>query len=246
MAHVPYVVRQVEVLKLMLRARIRRWMKAAGTHLMASFNGTTRGNKTSRIRLLRYIGLRNRASSLQFAVRYEAYEKDWRSGFNELPYVDHWIMDTIRFRVFRYINWKWRHYRTTYSIQIMRTQCADAAKNGATPAAPPLPWPKRNTAAASNFAPRGSFEPFFARSAAPLGRFYTIRFIFRLPPDNLLLDRSPNIGPIISCWELDKFKSCRNKSLEPLKSWHFCINNIRTCFNFTTSYEGSKIRGTVQ
>jgi hypothetical protein len=26
-------------------------------------------------------------------------------------------------------------------------------------------------------------------------------------PDHLL-DRSPNIGPLISCWELDKFKNC--------------------------------------
>ncbi len=27
-------------------------------------------------------------------------------------------------------------------------------------------------------------------------------------PDHLLLDRSPNIGPLISCWELDKLKNC--------------------------------------
>ncbi len=30
--------------------------------------------------------------------------------------------------------------------------------------------------------------------------------------DHLLFDRSPNIGPLISCWELDKFKNCWNKS----------------------------------
>ncbi len=33
-----------------------------------------------------------------------------------------------------------------------------------------------------------------------------------MPPDHLLLDRSPNIGPLIHCWELDKIKNCRNKS----------------------------------
>ncbi len=31
-------------------------------------------------------------------------------------------------------------------------------------------------------------------------------------PDHLLLDRSPNIGPPISRWELDKFINCWNKS----------------------------------
>ncbi len=32
------------------------------------------------------------------------------------------------------------------------------------------------------------------------------------PPYHLLLDRTPNIGPLISCWELDKFRKCWNKS----------------------------------
>jgi hypothetical protein len=31
-------------------------------------------------------------------------------------------------------------------------------------------------------------------------------------PDHLLLDRSPNIGPLISRWGLDKFRNCWNKS----------------------------------
>jgi hypothetical protein len=38
-----------------------------------------------------------------------------------------------------------------------------------------------------------------------------------LPLDHLLLDRSPNIGPQISLWELDKFKNCRNKSFRTSK-----------------------------
>jgi hypothetical protein len=33
-----------------------------------------------------------------------------------------------------------------------------------------------------------------------------------LPPDHLLLDSAPNIGPLISRWELDIFKNCWNKS----------------------------------
>ncbi len=44
-----------------------------------------------------------------------------------------------------------------------------------------------------------------------LGIFYNS------PPDHLLLDRSPNIGPLISSWELDKFKSCWNRSFRTSK-----------------------------
>jgi hypothetical protein len=29
-----------------------------------------------------------------------------------------------------------------------------------------------------------------------------------LPSDHLLLDRSPNLGPLISRWELEKFENC--------------------------------------
>ncbi len=38
-----------------------------------------------------------------------------------------------------------------------------------------------------------------------------------LPFDHLLLDRSPNIRPHISRWELDKFKNCWNKSFRSSK-----------------------------
>ncbi len=42
-----------------------------------------------------------------------------------------------------------------------------------------------------------------------------------IPPDHLLLDRSPNIGPLLSRWELDKFKNYWNKiAFEPLEFWH--------------------------
>ncbi len=38
-----------------------------------------------------------------------------------------------------------------------------------------------------------------------------------VPPDHLLLDRSSNIGPLISCWELHKFKNSWNKSFRTSK-----------------------------
>ncbi len=68
---------------------------------------------------------------------------------------------------------------------------------------------------------------------------------FQLPLDDLLLNRSPNIGSFISCWELDELKIAETKALGPLKSRHFCVSNFRTCY-FPTRYEWSKIRGTVQ
>jgi hypothetical protein len=35
--------------------------------------------------------------------------------------------------------------------------------------------------------------------------------------DHLLLDSAPNIGPLISRWELDKFRNCWNKSFRTSK-----------------------------
>ncbi len=49
---------------------------------------------------------------------------------------------------------------------------------------------------------------------------YALLYASYIPPDHLLLDRSPNIGPLISRWELDKFQNCWNKSLR--------TSNIRT------------------
>ncbi len=44
-----------------------------------------------------------------------------------------------------------------------------------------------------------------------------IHSVRRYPPDHLSLDRSPNIGPLISRWELDKFKNSGNKSFRTSK-----------------------------
>ncbi len=49
--------------------------------------------------------------------------------------------------------------------------------------------------------------------------FYNLlkKTYFRTTPDHLLLDRSPNIGPLISRWKLDTFKNWCNKSFRTSK-----------------------------
>ncbi len=54
-----------------------------------------------------------------------------------------------------------------------------------------------------------SSHELFARKS--LGTSKGPYFLYATP-DHLLLDESPNIGPLISRWELDKFKNCWNKS----------------------------------
>ncbi len=41
--------------------------------------------------------------------------------------------------------------------------------------------------------------------------------IYHVPHDHLLLDSVPNLGPLISRWELEKFKNCWNKSFRTSK-----------------------------
>jgi hypothetical protein len=64
-------------------------------------------------------------------------------------------------------------------------------------------------------------------------------------PDNLLLDRCPNIGPLISRWERDKFKNCWNKSFTTSKILTLLYQQFS---NLLISHrdEWSKISGTVQ
>jgi hypothetical protein len=40
---------------------------------------------------------------------------------------------------------------------------------------------------------------------------------YKIPHDHLLLDRVPSIGPVISRWELGKFKNCWNKNFRTYK-----------------------------
>jgi hypothetical protein len=44
-----------------------------------------------------------------------------------------------------------------------------------------------------------------------------MKWIQLVPHNHLLLDSAPNIGLLISRWELDKFKNCWNKSLRTSK-----------------------------
>ncbi len=72
--------------------------------------------------------------------------------------------------------------------------------------------------------------------------FYCNSFILRInTPNHLLLDRSPNIGPLISCWELGKFKYFWNKSFRTSKILTL-LSAIFELVNFPTRYEWSKIR----
>jgi hypothetical protein len=57
-----------------------------------------------------------------------------------------------------------------------------------------------------------NFKIFFC-----INHWIKMSIYYIVPPDHLLLDRSPNIGPLISCWELDKFKNCWNKSFRTSK-----------------------------
>jgi hypothetical protein len=38
-----------------------------------------------------------------------------------------------------------------------------------------------------------------------------------VPPDHLLLDSVPNLGPLISCWEINKFKNLWNRNVRILE-----------------------------
>ncbi len=40
---------------------------------------------------------------------------------------------------------------------------------------------------------------------------------YRVPPDHQLLDSAPNFGPLISCWEINKFENCWYKSVRFLE-----------------------------
>jgi hypothetical protein len=37
------------------------------------------------------------------------------------------------------------------------------------------------------------------------GALYFVKYM--IPPDHLLLDGAPNLGPLISRWEINKFKN---------------------------------------
>ncbi len=54
-----------------------------------------------------------------------------------------------------------------------------------------------------------------------------------VPPDHLLLDSAPNLGPLVSCWELDKFKmKCWNKTVRAFKFLTLMYQQFSNLFIF--------------
>ncbi len=65
-------------------------------------------------------------------------------------------------------------------------------------------------------------------------------------PNHVLLDSAPNIGPLISRWELDKFKTFRKKIFRTSKILTHLYQQFSNLLISTTRYEWYKIRGTGQ
>ncbi len=67
-----------------------------------------------------------------------------------------------------------------------------------------------------------------------------------VPPDHLLLDSAPNLGPLISCWEINKFENCWYKSVEILDVLKLLFQQFFDFVKFPTKYVWSNIRRPVQ
>jgi hypothetical protein len=66
-----------------------------------------------------------------------------------------------------------------------------------------------------------------------------------LPPDHLLLDSAPNLGPLTSRWEINKFENCWYKS-QDFRGSNAFVSAIFEFAKFPTRYEWSNIRRPVQ
>ncbi len=66
------------------------------------------------------------------------------------------------------------------------------------------------------------------------------------PPDHLLMDRFPNIGPLISHGNLAYSNNAETKGFRTSKNPDSFVSAIFEFVNFPTRYEWSKIRGSVQ
>jgi hypothetical protein len=62
-----------------------------------------------------------------------------------------------------------------------------------------------------------------------------------LPPDHLLLDRSPNIGPLKSRWELGKFKNCWNKIFRTSKILTLLYQQFSNLLIFQRDMSGPRL-----
>ncbi len=76
--------------------------------------------------------------------------------------------------------------------------------------------------------------------------FQTVSVTHRLPHDHLLLDCVPNIGPLISRLELDKFKNCWNKSFRTSKILTLLYQQFSILLISQQDMSGPRLGGTVQ
>jgi hypothetical protein len=60
------------------------------------------------------------------------------------------------------------------------------------------------------------------------------------------LDRSPNFGPLISRWKINKFENCWYKSVRIFEVLKVLFEQFLVFVKFPTRYEWSNIRRPVQ
>jgi hypothetical protein len=74
--------------------------------------------------------------------------------------------------------------------------------------------------------------------------WYYVRMKWRmiLPHDHVLLDSAPNIGPLTSRWELDKFKNCWNKSFRASKILTLLYQQVSNLLISQRDMSGPRLR----
>jgi hypothetical protein len=67
-----------------------------------------------------------------------------------------------------------------------------------------------------------------------------------LPPDHLLLDIAPNLGPLISRWEINQVRKLLIQKCQDFRGSKAFVQQFFEFVKVPTRYEWSNIRGTVQ
>jgi hypothetical protein len=78
-----------------------------------------------------------------------------------------------------------------------------------------LPQERKGTPATTTTTTPRTEDPPLVRQSIMISRKCLV--FRRLPPDHPLLDSAPNLGPLISRWEINKFENCLYKSVRILK-----------------------------
>jgi hypothetical protein len=63
-----------------------------------------------------------------------------------------------------------------------------------------------------------------------------------LSPEHVSLNSAPNLGPLISCWELDKFKNCWNKCSRTSKIPKFLYQQFSNLLISQQDMSGPRLR----